>query len=240
MRTFISIVCLIFTSCVFGQNKLINIPTYTNYQNQTDTTLWFKWKSLLAEKLALSNLQTSTDLFHFRLWTDIQAIDIWTADHKIYFGTITNYAQRYNRKLFDKGKYEIDKVFSNKIQLDSFEARQIFEIVDTLNILNIPTDNKIKGWQKGFDGTEYIIETSNQRQYDFKTYWTPSMFADTLIEAKEIQTLVDKLFKDFKIASYYDKLKLPERNYEREGIQGVRIRTSNDNNGSRNSITDWF
>lgn len=58
--------------------------------------------------------------------------------------------------------------------------------------------------------------------------------------SRQIQTFIDNLFKDFKIASYYDKLKLPEGHYERDGIQGVRIRTSNDNNGSRNSITDWF
>ena len=240
MRVFISIIYLLFAGSIFGQIKIINIPTYKNYQNQTDTTLWFKWKYSLAEKLSLSNLQTSNDTFHFRFWTDIQALDIWTIDNSTYFGTVTNYAQRYDRKLYKKGIYQVDKVFSYKLNLDGSKARQIFHLLDTLNIVNIPTDAKIKGWQQGFDGTEYIIETSNKKQYDFKTYWTPSMFADTLIEAKQVQTLVDKLFKDFKIGSYYDKLKLPEGNYKRNGIQGVKIPTSNDNNGSKNSITDWL
>lgn len=234
MRTFISIFYLLIAGYVFGQTKIINIPIFRNNQNLTDTSLWFKWKYSLAEKLSLSNLQTSNDTFHFRFWTDIQAVDIWTIDHNIYFGTVTNYAQRYNRKLFNKGTYQVDKIFSNKIQLDSSIARQIFYLLDTLNIENIPTDGKIKGWQQGFDGTEYIIETSNKRQYDFKTYWTPSMFADTLIEAKKIQIFVDKLYKDFKLSSYYNKLKLPEGNYKRNGIQGVKIR----NYKNTNSIVD--
>ncbi len=240
MRASIYIIYLLFAGSAFGQNKIINIPTYRNHQSQTDTTLWFKWKYSLAEKLNLSNLQTSNDIFHFRFWTEIQAIDIWTVDRSKYFGTVTNYAQRYNRKLYNKGIYQVDKVFSNKINLDSFKAKTIFNLLDTLNIVSIPTDDKIKGWQKGFDGTEYIIETSNKRQYDFKTYWTPSMFADTLMEAKQIQTLVDKLFKDFKIGSYYDKLKLPDGNYKRDGIQGVKIQTSNESNGNKSSITDWL
>jgi len=240
MRPFIFIIYLLFASSAFGQTKIINIPTYKNYQNQTDTTLWFRWKDSLAKQLNLSNLQTSSDIFHFRFWTDIQAVDIWTTDGNSYFGTVTNYAQRYNQKLYRKGIYQVDKVFSNKINLDSSKARNIFNLLDTLNIVGIPTDDKIKGWQQGFDGIEYIIETSNKRQYDFKTYWTPSLFADTLMEAKQIQTLVDKLFNDFKIGSYYDKLKLPDGNYKRDGIQGVKIQTSSEGNGNKSSITDWL
>jgi hypothetical protein len=240
MRAPILIIYLLCAGSAFGQTKIINIPTYKNYQNQIDTTLWFKWKDSLAEKLNLSNLQTSNDIFHFRFWTDIQAVDIWTTDSSTYFGTVTNYAQRYNRKLYSKGIYQIDKVFSNKINLDSSKARKIFNLLGTLNIVNIPTDDKIKGWQHGFDGTEYIIETSNKSQYDFKTYWTPSLFADTLIEAKQIQTLVDRLFNDFKIGSYYDKLKLRDGNYKRDGIQGMKIQTSNESNGNKSSITDWL
>ena len=240
MRTLTSIICLIFASTVFGQTKIINIPTYTNYQNQVDTTLWFKWKFALAEKLELLNLQTSRDTFHFRFWTDIQALDIWTIDGSSYFGTVTNYAQRYDRKLYKKGIYQVDKVFSNKINLDSSKARQIYVLLDSLKIASIPTDDKIKGWQQGLDGTEYIIETSDKTHYDFKTYWTPSVFADKLIEAKQIKTFVDKLFGEFKIGSYYATLKLPEGNYKRDGIQGVKIRSSNDTYRNKNSITDWL
>ena len=43
------------------------------------------------------------------------------------------------------------------------------------------------------------------------------------IEAKRIQTLVDRLHESLALEHYYEKLKLPEGNYERDGIPGIRI-----------------
>ena len=217
-----------FICSVYGQTlKVVTIPTYKNYKNEVDTTLWFKWKYDLAQQINLKNLQTSTDTFHFRFWTDIQAIDLWTIDHNSYFGVVTNYAQRYDDKLLRKGVYKVGKVYSNQVFLDSSRAKLLFNTIDKLSIVAIPTDDKIKGWQQGFDGEEFLIETSTPNQYDFKTYWTPRIFADTLKEAKQIQTFVDFLYNDFKIYDYYKKLKLPEGSYQRNGIQGVEIKTTN-------------
>ena len=241
MRAFIFIITIFFINSVYGQTeKSVDIPTVRNYKNEVDTSLWCKSKSDLAKQINLRDLKISNDAFHFRLWTDIQTIDIWTVDHIIYFGTVTNYAQRYDQKLISKGVYKIDKVFSNQIILDTAKARQIFILIDTLSIIAIPTDDKIKGWQSGLDGEEFIIENSTTTQYYFKTYWTPRVFADTLIEAKKIQTLVDRLQKDFKIGDYYDKLKLPQGKYQRNGIRGIYIGSSSENIEQRNSITDWF
>lgn len=228
MRAFISIVISFFICSVYGQTgKVVTIPTYKNYKNEVDTSLWFKWKHDLAKQINLKDLLTSTDTFHFRLWTDIQAIDLWTIDHNSYFGAVTNYAQRYDDKLLRKGLYKIGKVYSNQVILDSSKAKQLFNIIDKLSIVDIPTDDKINGWQQGFDGEEFLIETSTPKQYDFKTYWTPRIFADTLKEAKQIQTFVDFLYKDFKIYDYYKKLKLPQGSYQRNGIQGIEIKTNN-------------
>ena len=239
MRAYISIVMTIFITSVFGQtSKVISIPTYKNYKNEIDTTLWFKWKYALTKQINLKDLQTIADTFHFRLWTDIQAIDIWTLDHKIYFATVTNYAQRYANKLLRMGVYQIDKVYSNQINLDSSKARQLFVFIENLSIVSIPTDDKINGWRQGFDGEEFIIEISTPSQYDFKTYWTPRAFADTLKEAKKIQALVDYFYKSFKLYDYYQKLKLPEGSYQRNGIQGIQINTTNQDNFGARTITD--
>ena len=239
MRAFISIVMTFFIFSVYGQTgKVVTIPTYKNYKNEVDTTLWFKWKYDLAKQINLKNLQTSTDNFHFRFWTDIQALDLWTIDHNLYFGTVTNYAQRYDDKLLQKGIYKVDKIYSNQITIDSSKARLIFNVIDRNSIVNIPTDDKINGWRQGFDGEEFLIETSSQKQYDFKTYWSPRMFADTLKQAKQIQTLVDYLFTDFKIYDYYQKLKLPEGNYKRNGIQGIQIKSTKQETFGARTITD--
>ncbi len=98
----------------------------------------------------------------------------------MYFGLITNYAQQYDNKLLSKGIYTIGKVYSNQFIIDSSKARRLFIIIEKLSLVAIPNDDKIKGWQQGFDGEEFLMETSTPKQYNFKTYWTPRIFADTL------------------------------------------------------------
>ena len=229
MRKILSIMLVfVFAAHSYGQTeKRISIPTDTNYKNEVDTTLWYKWKHELIMHIGLKDLQTSTDTFHFRFWTDVQALDLWTNDHKSYFAIVTNYAERYDDKLLRKNVYKIGKVYSNQVVLDSSKAREIFNMIDKLSILTIASDDKITGWGQGFDGVEFLIENFSSKQYEFKTYWTPRMFADSLREAKQIQTFVDYLNNDFKIYEYYQKLALPEGSYKRNGIQGIRIRTTN-------------
>jgi hypothetical protein len=239
MRTFISLFIILSVMSAHGQmEKIISIPTFKNNKNELDTSLWFKWKYELTKQINLKNLQISTETFHFRFWTDAQALDIWTVDNKTYFGTVTNYAQRYDNKLLRKGVYKIDKVFTNQISLDTTKARELFILIDTLSILSIPTDEKITGWQQGFDGEEFLIETSTPTHYNFKTYWAPRIFVDSLNEAKRIQRLVDFLYNDFKLYDYYQKLKLPAGSYQRNGIQGIQIKTANQDNFGATTITD--
>jgi len=66
------------TENVYGQSKHISIPQYKN----GDTTLWFKWQNERDDKLKLPHLISATDNFHFRFWTNGQAVDIWTNDNK--------------------------------------------------------------------------------------------------------------------------------------------------------------
>lgn len=239
MRVINFIVIMLFSNAVYGQaEKIINIPTYKNYKNEIDTTLWFKWTYELAKQINLKDLQTSTDTFHFRFWTDIQVVDIWTIDHNSYFGLVTNYAQRYDDKLLRKGIFKIGKIYSYQMTLDSTKARQLFNTINKLSIVGIPADDKINGWHQGFDGEEFLIETSTPTQYDFKTYWTPRIFADTLKEAKQIQTFIDYLYSDFKIYNYYQKLKLPKGSYQRNGVQGIEIKATNQKSNGAKKITD--
>jgi len=232
MKILAVIIITSIATSVFGQTvKTISIPTYVNYKNEIDTTLWYKWKYDLAKQINLKNLQTSTDTFHFRFWTDKQALDIWTSDHKTYFGLLTNYAQRYDDKLLRKNIYKVGKVYSKQSVLSNSKAKSIFNIIHQLSIDTIPSDDKIKGWKQGFDGVEFLIETSTPSRYDFKTYWTPGIFTDSLPEAKQIQAFVDYLQNDFKIYDYYKALRLPSGRYKINGVEGIEI-----GNGSPGNI----
>jgi hypothetical protein len=237
-RHLLLIFLLIWNISLSQTNKIIEIPTYWDTKNSNDTSLWYISTTELRRQIHLPDLLQSIDTFHFRLWTGMQAVDIWTTDRLLYYGMITNYAQQYDPKLLRKGIYKIGKIYSNQITLDSSKARQLFNIVDRLSIVAIPSDDKIKDWRQGLDGIEFLIEISTPNQYDFKTYWTPGVFADTLPEAKQIQALVNYLYKDFKIYKYYQKLRPPGGSYLRNGIPGIEIRIFNQPVSGATAITD--
>ena len=65
------------------------------------------------------------------------------------------------------------------------------EIVEKKLIKNIPDEESIENWGQGFDGITYIFETSNTKDYFFKTYWTPTA-QDSLKEALVVQKFVDR------------------------------------------------
>lgn len=227
----------------YGQNsKAISIPTYKNYKAETDTSLYFTSDRAIARKILLPDLQKSTATFRFRLWSGRQALDIWTLDSRRYFGAVTSYAQHYNTKLFQKGLRQVDTVIFKRVDLPTVEARRIFQLIDSLAITSIPSDNQIAGWGDGFDGTEYRIETASPDSYAYKTYWTPRIFADTLWEARQIQTLTDKLYANFKLADYARQLKLLPGQYQHDGVEGVQISSFIPDEGPKHkiSILDWF
>ncbi len=238
MTKFLIFAALLVGHFSFGQSiKKIEIPFYQNSQNGNDTTSYYKLTLDIIKQTQLPDLELSQDSFHFRYWSDIHALDIWTNDFINYFGLVTNYAKKYNPKLLKKGKFVIEKIISNQYNLNSIVSRQIYKLVDTLKLCKIPTDSKIKGWTDGLDGEVFIFENSSKTNYALKTYWTPRVFQDTLNEAKRIQYFIDRLNDEFKIRDYYNKLKLPIGNYQRNGIPGINIETKYNGNGV-NSILD--
>ena len=238
MRALLLIALTPFCFSAYGQTeKHVSIPIHKNQKNELDTSLWYKWKYELARQIDLTDLQTSAHTFHFRFWIDVQAIDLWTTDHCSYFGLITNYAQRYDDKLLRKGIYKIGKVYSNQITLDTAKAKKLFNMIRHLSIVDLPSDHDIEGWGSGFDGEEYLIEVSTTSEYQFKTYWTPRIFTDSLKEARQIQEFIDFLNDVLKIKEYY-KLKLPKGTYRRDGIQGVHIRMHSEWVPGATKVTD--
>jgi hypothetical protein len=104
---------------------------------------------------------------------------------------VTSYTNSYEADKTEKHREKPSKIFVKQVFLDTNTARKGFEL--TKSIAGIPTESAIKGWQQGFDGLEYMFETSTPSTYDFRTYWTPTAQLPTLLEAKRIQTFVVEL-----------------------------------------------
>jgi hypothetical protein len=239
MKIIISIIFLLVVGSAYGQTvREMSIPTYKNIKNEADTSFWFKWKQELVKQIGLKNLLASIDTFYFRIWTNSQAVDIWSIGDNQYSAIVTSFAERYDEKLLTKGINKIAKIYSKQTPVDTARARDLFNILERLSISSIPSDNNIRGWSNGLDGEEYLIETSMLKRYEFKTYWTPRIFADTLNEAKRIQTFIDYLYADFKLYDFSRRLKLPAGSYKKNGISGIDIKPANKNMPGTIRITD--
>ena len=129
---------------------------------------------------------------HFRLSTENQAIDIWTNDYTVFYGSLTNFTTDYDPKRYEKDKPKPDKFFSIKSPIETLKAKQVYDLFNEQSIFDIPSGNKINGWDLGTDGEEFIIEHSTKTNYSFKEYWTPSVYRNKLKEAM----LIDNLTKE--------------------------------------------
>ena len=204
MRLLLTILIISFQS-----NKQKNIPINKN----GDTTLWYIWRHKRDDDIKLKHLITSTDSIHFRFWTNGQAVDIWSNDYKIFYGQLTNYADKYEKK-----ENKPLKTFSNQVQIDTSLPRKTFELIKTIN--NIPSEDSIKDWKQGNDGIEYLFESSTPNYYAFKHYWTPHAQESTLVEAKQIQSFVDKIYLMLNLKVEYDKFfeTLKSGSYSNDGF----------------------
>lgn len=193
------LMCLL-TITAYGQNtKIINIPRYKN----GDTTHWFKWQNERNDILRIAHLISSTDTFHFRFWTNGQAVDIWTDDYKTFYGLLTNFTDSYEPYDMKKQKRKPSTTFSNQVQLDTSLARKSYNLIKVIS--SIPSQDSINGWGLGFDGISYHFETTTPTYYTFKSYWTPTAQDSNLIEAKQIQKFVENIYELLNLKAEYDK-----------------------------------
>jgi len=154
-----------------------------------DTAFWYKRSVALYNELGLQDLEKSTDDFHFRFTAnDYRIIDIWQNNDSIG-GRVINYiGHSYG---FRNRKHKIVSKIQN---IEKQTLEQVYKFVFDSAILDLPSDNNIKGWRQGADGIEYFVEHSNKQKYFYKHYWTPSVYArDSLPEAIFLISFINQL-----------------------------------------------
>lgn len=196
---------------VLGQEKQVQIPMYKS----GDTTLWYKWCQRDIKKVGLPSLTTSSDSFRLRFSTETQAIDIWTTDYKTFQGTLANFTTASRS----------DKFYSDITPIDTATARKVYDVFVALAIFGIPAQDSIKGWSNGCDGITYMIETSTRSKYTFKYYWTPSVFSDSLKEAKAVDSLSHEMERILHMHESFVAFirTLPEGSYHAGGAMFIFI-----------------
>lgn len=180
----IFIILTLFSSLVaFGQDRKVHFKTYEN----GDTTLWYKWRMELCAQLELDPIQNSKYNWHFRIWTNKQAIDLWEDSKEGKLGKLTSWTEEY----VPGDEEPTNRVFFEVKLLDSNKVNELISLVESSKITDIPSEDSIEGWGQGYDGITYITETADTKDYFFKTYWTPTA-QDSLKEAFIVQSFVDR------------------------------------------------
>lgn len=130
-----------------------------------------------------SIVRNSQNLMIYRFWNTSYCIEVVQSKDNVKGRVIMAVKNADKKGDFFRRSFEISKEQTNKI----------FEVVDQYNLQNFPTDSKIEGWQRGFDGNILSIESNINDNYTCKEYWTPAV--QNVSEAKLIIEMMDILNK---------------------------------------------
>ena len=175
-----------FLISVKGQNNLTSKPI--RFKNTDTSEKQYKNTIRFENSLNLSPIILSNDSIHLRFELYSSFVDIGLTKNKTIEGQICTYIYKTL-----KGTVRSYKKTSTQLSnIDSSSASRIFECYQ--KIAKTPTQDSIKSWNYGFDGSTFNIQISNHTSYLYKSYWSPYAFVDKIPEAKKIQEFIDTLY----------------------------------------------
>lgn len=123
----------------------------------------------------------------------------------------------YAEEYWDKGK--TGEMFIKSFELSDSQVTEIKNLVNSLKINEIPSDNQIAKWSFGSDGIVYTIETKKGKDYSYKHYWTPSS-QEKFYESETINDFISKLdaIIDFKTNDEKFGKEVPYFTWTRDGV----------------------
>src|SRR5690606_27856921 len=172
----LQIIFIILLSVQFGFSQ--------NKQIEGDTIYWYKYAKELENEIQLNDFEQSKNDFVFRFRNYGQVVEIMK-DSTSFSGTITNYVYYRKKRGTDS------KTLFNKENISTEQAKQVYNLIKDTQILDLPSDKDINGWQQGTDGTIYILEYADKSTYSFKHYWSPHI--QEVPEAKKFQNFIAAL-----------------------------------------------
>jgi len=181
--TFPILFFLLLSHASFGQQKQFSLPLHLAenvefYVDQIETP-----KCLKFDMIQISEDTVYDEIYRFE--TEGQFIEITRKDGVISSHVI-NYVYKYKA---DNTDYSRPIFTKSIIQRDTskmlYDRLQIFD--------SIPDMTRIKGWNRGHDGSNFTIESGTKEKYSLKSYWTPSVQNDSILFKNELISFVDFL-----------------------------------------------
>lgn len=141
--------------------------------------------------------------FYFRLWTNNQIVNLWVNDSNNLF------PNSINLQLINWAKEEIEDsksyTYKNSIRFFTTKSKEIYYLIDSLEITKIPNHNTIENWKKkGLHDNLLIIETKINGFYEGKSY--PSYeLNDDIEEGQRIISLISNLSSRIELKNYFSE-----------------------------------
>jgi hypothetical protein len=203
MMRILSIIFILTANLAFAQERQMTVGS--------DTLFWFNWQTELNSELGLVTIDKSNEEFEFRFWDGYKVIRFWNSGDEPR-SEVLFFLREYKEK---KDSYDYEgRLYHSSQQLNEKTTKAIGNLIKDFGILSLPTDKQIDGWNQGFDGITYIIETSQPESYTFKNYWTPTSSPE-LKEARFLQYFVEQINSLQQIAEGFEKFmaKQPFKTY---------------------------
>ncbi|PKL79520.1 MAG: hypothetical protein CVV25_07600 [Ignavibacteriae bacterium HGW-Ignavibacteriae-4] len=209
--TTLLILLFLASSSLWGQKRQLHIPSNKDGNPKSS----YSFNTEFSKRIALSSIPKSDNLYHCRLWIYRQIIEVWVKPTKVVSGLITSWTQEYDQIKEER----TENYFYKSYELDSNKSVQILKLIDSLKINGIPDIHFSGRFRSIADGTDYIIETANETEYNYRTYWTPAI-TDTTQESVIISNFIEEASRLANASENWDKFTkvIPYKCYTNGGV----------------------
>lgn len=212
MRSILFIVFSFFSLNFFAQQYELT--------KDSDTLYYYKYEKPIIEKLKLIKPKENKDFFRF-------------SSYKYYLelSSESNKYLMYADEIWEGKK--TGKTFIKEFDLTEKQVYEIKNLINSLKINEIPTDEQIKNWTFGFDGITYKIELKEGNHYSYKHYWTPTS-QQKFLESNTINYFIIKVDEiiDYQQNSKKFTKEVPYFTWTKDGVSWSAIKLINKNNYS--------
>jgi hypothetical protein len=174
-RNIIILLLIAFKSTAFAQEKQLTADS--------DTVFWYRYYDPIRKLVGLRSPDSVNSDFYFRFWDIGSVLEIERKDGRLT-GRVTHIVRQIKRN-------ELGRTYFKATTLTEKTVYEIYDLLNKYHIVNLPTDERIEGWEQGLDGVVYIIETSDLDSYSYKHYWTPKASSDKLDEARRLVDFIE-------------------------------------------------
>lgn len=146
-----------------------------------------RWLHETRHRLSLPDLPTASSAKHVRLFTLSQVLDFWQTSAGDYQGQLRYWVEEAGTK--DSTR----RTYSKTYPLATATVQALFYLVDSTQILLVPTQESIGRWQPFSDGVFYTIEQTGPLGYQVQSWSNPDA-QKGLPEAYTVTVFLTKAF----------------------------------------------